>query len=58
MGLGYLDEVGEYGHLKSVSNDGFILSIKDGVKTTRDTLIEIAAIYSSADQDFLALLEA
>lgn len=59
LGSGRLVEVGEYGHLKSSGKENLILNVKDGAKTERDVLmLDISAVYLSADPDFRALLGA
>lgn len=57
VGSGRLVGVGEFGHLRVVAEQGLILQIKDGAKTTHDVLkVNMSTAYLGADPDFIVLL--
>lgn len=59
VGSGYLSPVGDFGHLAPSDGNPAFLFIREGAKTAHKVLrIDIAAILTTAEEDFRAILEA
>ncbi|MEP0706818.1 MAG: retron St85 family effector protein [Parvibaculum sp.] len=58
IGSGYLNEVGEYGHLSSAQNKMSLLDLRDGYRDKENALrLELAASYQEGDPEFLSIAE-
>lgn len=58
FGADYLQEVGQYGHLKINSAKAQLLEIKDGFrKEATEIRLSLADVYQGGDSEFLGLLE-
>lgn len=58
VGASYLEQVGEFGHLKVNQDKGFLLLVKEGELEERNELsLSLAEIYQDADAEFKRLLE-
>lgn len=58
VGAGYLEQIGEFGHLKVNKQKDFLLLVKEGERDKRNELsLLLAEIYQDADAEFKQLLE-